>query len=355
MSELVVVDGPGELAAPEAEPAAARRSRRRRPNRPLEVLWLVLGIGAIAGIVYGVAVLLGSTVLSPQAWAERYVSLIAEGRFDEASAAADPGIEPEFAALLSDGALEGGEGISALAVTLIEQSGPSATVRVAYELAGEPHEAELSLWRRTSFFGLASEWRVSTPLLGSMRLVSAGPDQLSVGGVDVLVPGTAILSAYPGVYPIGLAGGEQYFDMDGEPEAVVVSNDTVEVPVTVLATDALREAVAEGVTALIDECAKSDDIAPPGCPFAGRLFDEYKDLVWRITDYPVVELSADGATFSSSSDGRAYAKFQQENFAGRGWVDGSLVDGFPVSGTVTIVDGEVSVSLDDGAGGALFD
>ena len=356
MSDVATFEGtPGQeprRAVDDVFDAPIRRDElRKKPNRALEVLWLVVGIAAIGGFVYGGAVLLGSTVLSPQAWAERYVTLIAEGDFADASELVDPQLDFTQLELL-DFAVPS-EGIQDVVVTPISETGPSAKVHVAFTLDGAPQESELSLWRRTSFFGLASEWRVSTALLGSVRLTSTGPEALNVGGVDVAVPGEAIFPAYPGVYPVELTSSDTFFALADPLSAVVPANNTVEVPVTVTATAAYAEGAQAAVVAIIDECAASGDIAPIGCSFGAVLFDEYRNLTWRITDYPELEISEDGTRFHSTSKGRAYAKFEQENFAGRGWVDASYVDKFAVTGTLTVVDGVIIAAFDDGAGGTV--
>lgn len=356
MSDVATVDeNPGQERRPSVDAildAPIRRDElRKQPNRVLEVLWLVLGIAAIGGVVYGGAVLLGSTVLSPQAWAARYVTLIADGDFAAASERVDPQLDPTQADLLNSAVPS--HGIQDVVVTPISENGPSAKVHVAFTLDGVPQESELSLWRRTSFFGLASEWRVSTALLGSVRLMSSGPDALSVGGVDVAVPGEAVFPAYPGVYPVDLTEADRFFELTAPVSAVIPANNTVEVPVTVTTTSAYDEGAQAAVVAIIDECASSGDIAPIGCPFGAVLFDEYRNLTWRITDYPVVEISDDGTRFESTSRGRAYAKFEQENFAGRGWVAASYVDKFHVTGTLTVADGVIIAAFDDGAGGTV--
>lgn len=353
MSEAVVAESARSPELHHDDTAVSeplRIPKKRGPAfRLMEVGFLLLGIAGIAGLVYGGALLLGSTVLSPQAWAERYVDLVAKGSLTAASELVDPGTAPELSMLLQDGALPtDAPSLTATNVELLEQRGSSAKVSVQFLVDGVPQEAELSLWRRTTFFGLASEWRVSTPLLGSLRVTTTGPDEFLIGDVPVTVSGPITLPVYPGSYPITLASTE-FYTLEAPLEVDAVTGETVAVEVTGAITPAYVEAAEAAITALIDECATSTQIAPVDCPFAGVLFEEYRDLSWKITDYPVLEIAADGTTYASTDDGRAYASFQQENFSGRGWIEGSLIDHFAMSGTLRYLRGEIRADFDDEA------
>ena len=56
----------------------------------------------------------------------------------------------------------------------------------------------------------------------------------------------------------------------------------------IMPTAKLKEDLSKAVNAKLDECAKSTDYAPEGCPFGFDLYDEdyYRNFAWSISVYP---------------------------------------------------------------------
>lgn len=326
-------------AAPEA----------RRPRRGLEVVFLLLGIVGLAGVAVGVAAILGATVLSPTAFADRYVASIAAGDSSSARDALAAGAPLPDSPLLADEALASAhDRIEVVDVRLVASTADAATVAVAYRLAGERFDAELELWRGPGFFGLASDWRVATPLVAELELSATGPDRVVVNdAVEVdLSDGVVSIAAYPGVYAVSLPADERFFEVAEPIGAPAPAGESTALPLTTRGTAALAEAVTGRVGELLEACAASTSLTPPGCPFFARHADEYRDLAWQITSSPRLELSADGTAFSTAEAGQAIARFESEDFSGRGWKPAEEVAAIEVSGAVAESGGVVEVVLD---------
>ncbi|MBN9606987.1 MAG: hypothetical protein J0G30_10290 [Actinomycetales bacterium] len=311
------------------------------------MLFLLLGLAGIAGLVLGIAAVLGATILSPETAAQRYLDALAAGRLDEAAQLAPTGAEGEDAALLGGPVLaDPAARIAEVAVGAATREGGVATVPVAYTLAGEREQAQLTLVRGVSFLDLAGDWRVAAPLAGTLELPATPTDRVSVNGVDVTTgPQGSAHPVYPGVYTITPARGDDLFALDTPQEVTVAAGATVEAGLPFTATPALTAAVQDAVDAAVAACATSTDRNPVGCPFGIEIFDEYQNLAWSIAQTPAVAVDAAAGTFASDGAGRATASYEVQTYDGRGWEPASQGTAFAVQGTFTVVSGEVSVAL----------
>ncbi|WP_136517993.1 hypothetical protein [Cellulomonas telluris] len=155
--------------------------------RPVKV---VVGVLAtllalvVAGVVLAVAVLPGLLAADEpppvRPVVEAYLEAVAAGDAEAALALSQPdasGLDGASTALLRDDVLGGArERLTGARVTGEEVVGTSATVTVAYTLAGAPQEAELRLRVDED----AQEWRVLLGLLGTVRVEGLSGDAVPV-------------------------------------------------------------------------------------------------------------------------------------------------------------------------------
>ena len=84
----------------------------------------------------------------------------------------------------------------------------------------------------------------------------------------------------------------------------------------IMPTAKLKEDLSKAVNAKLDECAKSTDYAPEGCPFGFDLYDEdyYRNFAWSISVYPKLsDIDLDYGTFSTRQ-GKAKCTYEEKNF-----------------------------------------
>lgn len=144
--------------------------------------------------------------------AAEYLTAIAEGRGDEASALVP--VEGD-AALLTDAALANAERIDRHGVGSVELDGDTATVEVSYRAGQRSAERRLQAVRE------ADSWRITTSLAEPVRLDAA--EFLSLPtylGVEIGADSATLL--YPGVYA---ADPVEHALVAFEPLAIVVDGD----------------------------------------------------------------------------------------------------------------------------------
>ena len=113
-------------------------------------------------------------------------------------------------------------------------------------------------------------------------------------------------------------------------------------------TAKLKEDLSKAVNAKLDECAKSTDYAPEGCPFGFDLYDEdyYRNFAWSISVYPKLsDIDLDYGTFSTRQ-GKAKCTYEEKNFDDS-WESQDDSTHFTVNGSFSIRDGKLSVTIDD--------
>ncbi|MCD2441426.1 hypothetical protein LQ757_03945 [Agromyces sp. SYSU K20354] len=291
--ELVPTESPTTAAT--LSGASAGSGLTPDPKVRKRVLIGLAIVGGIAVLGGGAAIALNvmNSGRTAEAAVARYVELIAAGEAAQASELVDPGISNGDRVLLTDEVL--GSATDRITVVRVVTSGEEAGVAyvdVEYRLDGADYNAHLRAEQLPSDFGVLANWRVIDPLVITVPAYAELVDEVMIGGVGVRVEESAAeLALYPGIYELALPD-TTYFSAD--PVKVVAAGDLVESPELIPSpTDELAGELQRRLNALIDECVKSTDADPEGCPF-GTYAPSDTPVTWSVDEYPTVELSDNG-------------------------------------------------------------
>ncbi len=233
----------------------------------------------------------------------------------------------------------------------------SAAVSVRYEVGGTGFDDVLTLRRAGWFEG----WRLSSVPGWQLIVDGAQIPQVRVAAATVtarpedqlgLNPAVAKVWALPGAYTVAVASDVLY---TAEPVTVTVGGATRETTVRLEARlrDDLTADVNRQVTARVDACAAQATLTPDtdntllsghDCPFsATSRYTILRNITWRITRYPRVELTAGAArtlAVRTVGDGEAVLSYDWsfDILEPRDWTALSETVTFSVGGQVTVGD-----------------
>lgn len=340
-----VSDGaaPAAYAAPPA-PGTETAAPAPIPPKPLspeakrrwKIGGIVVGALAIVGIAGAVTVsILQSTVFSPKGMVESYVNDIADGRFATAFAAG-PGADSGNTALVKSDDVKLASAITDITVGDAESAGGVTTLPVTFEVDGERQTSYIEVSSAGKEFLFFDKWKISKGLETQAFLSVYGADEITVGGTPVTLQtsGTDLI-AYPGVFEL-TAGDSKWYTLDKDSLNVTATGGRV--AAQVVATPALAKEVQSQVDAKIDECVKSTDQEPEGCPFSLYSWREARNIVWSVVDYPVVDLR-DTTGFAYDEPGKVKATYEAESFDGEWEAEDDEVNVYAY--------GDVEISGDD--------
>lgn len=312
---------------------------------------IVIGALIVLGIVYGV---LNSTVFSAKSVAQSYLTAIADGKYGKANGIADPQVGKDQLKLLSDAVAKADNAtIANPHIDSVKTVEGVAKVNVTYSLNGKNVNDSLTINKDGSKFLLFPNWKISSPLLKTITVsVPNAVESLSVNGVDVTAKnaeksdsGTWTLRVYPGSYKVSI--GKSGYVTSGI-TMVRTNADSDAADLKIMPTAKLKEDLSKAVNAKLDECAKSTDYAPEGCPFGFDLYDEdyYRNFAWSISVYPKLsDIDLDYGTFSTRQ-GKAKCTYEEKHFDDS-WESQDDSTHFTVNGSFSIRDGKLSVTIDD--------
>lgn len=264
------------------------RSYRRR--------WLtVLAIAAVTVLLVTVGYTLRTTISSPDSAVRAYFDALA----DRDAAAVLSTVAPEVAqvdrdaindAVLTSESYRPPRQVSTGEVTV---SGDSAVVAVTYRIEERGYEASLRLRRAD---GLADRvlprWLV-VDAIGTIVLGEA-PDEVMLNGQRLAGhadDGPRVLAALPGGYQLGVPDDDPVWEPRTVPVRVEPQRAT-EVDVVMAVRPQARQDVERRVESLLEDCAASTELMPPGCPFGYAVLAQAEDVQWRITRLPALAVSA---------------------------------------------------------------
>lgn len=319
--------------------------------RPDRRRWVVAG-AVLAVIVLGFAVLYSvrTTVYSPAAVIGNYFDALAGRDADAALAVIAPEQTAGLARDLLTEAVLAPDSYQPPAdpdVGEVTVDGRRAVAEVSFTLGEERRTASLGLRREDGFADTVfHRWRLTD---GVQQLyLGEAPAEVSVNGVRVPayeLDGPRTLPVLWGGYEVGVPDDDPLWD-PRTATALVGPDGTAEVAVPMAARPAVREEVERQVRELLDACAASTELLPPGCPFGNARIATAEDVRWRIASYPELDLSAAPDGFgqvtmvaASTSDGTAVVTGTQRAFGSERPFETEVP--FPVSGTVTERDGTV--------------
>ncbi len=322
-----------------------------KTKKTILISGIVIGALIVLGIVYGV---LNSTVFSAKSVAQSYLTAIADGKYGKANGIADPQVGKDQLKLLSDAVAKADNAtIANPHIDSVKTVEGVAKVNVTYSLNGKNVNDSLTINKDGSKFLLFPNWKISSPLLKTITVsVPNAVESLSVNGVDVTAKnaeksdsGTWTLRVYPGSYKVSI--GKSGYVTSGI-TMVRTNADSDAADLKIMPTAKLKEDLSKAVNAKLDECAKSTDYAPEGCPFGFDLYDEdyYRNFAWSISVYPKLsDIDLDYGTFSTRQ-GKAKCTYEEKNFDDS-WESQDDSTHFTVNGSFSIRDGKLSVTIDD--------
>ena len=340
----------GAASMPVAAPGAGQ-PLDPKTKKTILISGIVIGALIVLGIVYGV---LNSTVFSAKSVAQSYLTAIADGKYDKANDIADPQVDKDQLKLLSDTVAKADNAtIANPHIDSVKTVEGVAKVNVTYSLNGKNVNDSLTINKDGSKFLLFPNWKISSPLLKTITVsVPNAVESLSVNSVDVTAKnaeksdsGTWTLRVYPGSYKVSI--GKSGYVTSGI-TMVRTNADSDAADLKIMPTAKLKEDLSKAVNAKLDECAKSTDYAPEGCPFGFDLYDEdyYRNFAWSISAYPKLsDIDLDYGTFSTRQ-GKAKCTYEEKNFDDS-WESQDDSTHFTVNGSFSIRDGKLSVTIDD--------
>ncbi len=259
---------------PNLEPASAEAKKRAK----------LIGFGALAvvvlvGLGVGTVAFLNSQ-RKPEAQVEQYLSLLAEGKADEATKLVDPGVDNASRALLNDKTLaKATTHLVVNSVSLENKSENSAVVNASYSINGERQERVFSVDRGEKEYGLLDTWVLNDPLLVQVELSADSSAQLKVGDTEVplnMVDDSysssgysTTLYAYPGIYEVSAPSSDY---LSAEPQTLRVNGsadfETPSVFLQTQATDALDQLVLDEVQKFAKACVTPPTNMNDACPYS---------------------------------------------------------------------------------------
>lgn len=347
-AQMPPVIPPAAPAAPKGKPLTAKQ------KTGIIIGAVVVGVIAVLGIAYAV---LNATVFSPQSVADRYVAALSSGDYEEANNIADPQLDQDQRLLLTNKAAqtENATITNARVTGITDSADGSKLVNVTYTISGEQVNDTFTMAPAGSRFLIFRDWTVTTPLLKEITVsTDAATPGLTINGIEVgeenAVSGSfgsdLVFKVYPGTYRIAVTETE-FITESGDGPAIVSTNGSTYAYTSVEATDALVQAVQDGLDAQLQTCAASTEGEPEGCPFSMYTFseDRYRNVTWSITESPEVDYIDLGSGEFMTSGGEATATYEYRQYDDS-WEPDDYTDYIYVYGSFTIDGDQVNVTMD---------
>lgn len=350
----------GQQTVPPVVPPIAPVETQRKPLSRKQKMGLIIGgiviaVIVVLGIAYAV---LSSTMFSPQTVAENYINAIASGNYSEANQIANPQLDKNKSALLTDKAAQADNATitNARVVSVTDAADGSKTASVTYTLHGTTVNDSFTIAPAGQQFLIFPNWTVTTPLTKTIS-VDAGPiADLTINGVAVNESnatdvsedyGSTVMSfaVYPGTYQIA-AAESKFIDSDTATVSTDQDGNSVDAFLSAEPTDELVQALQDELDAQLQTCAASTDGAPKGCPFSYWNADDdgYRNFAWSITEFPSIDyVSLSDNSFTTDSYGEAKVTFERQRYDDS-WEPDDYEGSFYVYGTFEIDGDTVTIT-----------
>lgn len=312
---------------------------------------LLIGAGVcvvLLAVAVGIAVAVANAARTPEATVHEYLTRIAEGRGEAATAMVAPSRPGESRVLLGDRVLSSAvERISEITAELdqIDRTG-RAYVDAGYRLGDERYRVRLGLVKDEPEWLVLDRWRIEDSLLEQVKLGVYGPGRVSIGGQPVSLEangtyGRATLALYPGVYRVE---PQQTRFLTAEPLTLYVSERGVPTSDVVFSpTPELTRRVQDRVDALLHRCVDAKLAADTaGCPFRSERRSDGTAVTWRVISAPKARVVDWGHRFEAR--GTAEAVYTDAS----GATSDRRETRFTVAGDLVIDADEVAVNFRDG-------
>jgi hypothetical protein len=214
--------------------------------------------------------------------------------------------------------------------------------QIEYQLDGSPYKATLTLHRqKETTLGVFHRWRI----VGGLSSISVA----APAGTPVVVNGQAVpaaqygyvLAAFVGRYTVAVGDNPLWTAPATTADVGLSHGAEVQLPVQLKAS--ARSDIEAQVRAYLDECARSTELAPDGCPFSTYSFGTVTDVKWTIQRYPTlaIEQTQEG-TLSISTRQSGLASVTGKSSTNSPF---SGSDTFYVSGTAELTNSKVHVVI----------
>ncbi|HEX6683760.1 MAG TPA: hypothetical protein VF062_13235 [Candidatus Limnocylindrales bacterium] len=309
-----------------------------------------LGIGAAVLTVLALVSVysfVSTRFFTPQRTVTGYLDALVAGDADEAMSYLLPvgegeGTGSEWRMLLTSEVLnhEGYREPANIVVGEVTGEEDVRVVPVSFEIDGAEHAMEFTVRRsEAKTLGLFRGWLIDGGL-APLEIFAPAAAPVTVNGVT-MPPESGGFLAFPGGYRVSVVDNPLLQGRDVTAVAVGGGNP---VQLTVTLKDSARAEVEAQVKSFVDECAKSTDLEPTGCPFAAFAIEPIANVKWTVTTYPTLNLTVNPQTgtvnVTTTRSGRA-------DVTGTYSSDGTAYnrsDTFSVSGTAVVADGKVRLN-----------
>ncbi|WP_217136346.1 hypothetical protein [Leucobacter chinensis] len=345
---------PQALPLPERAPLSPQK---KRGIIAVLVTVVAVVVALVAGLVT-VKILNGSR--GPETAVDHYLSLIAKGKLDAATSAVDPGVRNAERGLLTAEVFNAADHkIEVVNVRNTDDSlsgdAKHALVEAELSIDGERQTVFLEAERGANSFGLLHNWKVTAPLVQSVRFEAPFEfDTLEVGDTTVKVgPSTAsegwderhVVEAYlyPGEYTFSIPNSEytefETVTVTVMPQQTLSADPHNAEPVSVTFEAAASESLQKAVLALVnDEFTK--------CVTIPTNMESYCPYIVQNTELAVLELGTlpggfETFDFSSFETEPGTVKTQRNSTE---WSDYDLEETkVSMRGSYSVVDGKVII------------
>ncbi|MER6591779.1 hypothetical protein ABT214_08005 [Micromonospora purpureochromogenes] len=274
-----------ETAGADKEAAGALRHRPGRWRR-----WHRIAAVAAAGVVLVAAVTFyrQASPMSPRDTVAAYFEALADRNADRARSMLSQDVANAAPLMLTSGAALRDSGYHPpqhLRIKVVDVRDDVATVEGDYELDGEREQTGLTLIRDGAN-GKRQPWSIN-------GLPPMPPPSGEYGFEALLIAGTRA----PAGYIEFVFHGSYLVSLPDHPIREVTASVRVRAGAReagVIRTrmrEGARQAIETQVWAYLDKCAASAELAPQGCPFSAYSPTPAKDVAWRITGYPTLEIT----------------------------------------------------------------
>lgn len=347
-------------AAQEHRPLSAKARRR--------IIAGLIAAGALCVVVVGLVIaytVISRTVYAPEKSVDAYLSALEDGSASKAASLAPANVPSAQQVLLTDEVAGGADQRpSAHEITGTDrQDDGSVQVTARITQDGVTSEQTYEVERAGRSAVIFPKWRLGEVGYTTLTLaveqgtstILVNDQEVDVSGLD-MSEGYVDLPALPGTYTVSLPETSDFVSVKDSVVPVLVEpqegEQTFAAPYYEL-SESGQEEIQKQVDAKVDECAKSKDSQPEGCPLEAYTYDVVDGSgSWKVQEYPeVTVMQEDGWYFSTEYDdaGTAVYSYKQEPFFDdEDPTDEKSDSSIMVSGTVTIDDeGKLSVEYSE--------
>ncbi|MCC9174020.1 hypothetical protein [Arthrobacter sp. zg-Y179] len=248
---------------------------------------------------------LNENVYGPQVLAEEYLQAIVDGDVERAIAMSPEHNWQHFSLMTNEVYAKAENTITGFEVTDVAVTDGKADISVDIEQGDDTQAVTLDLRTDGTEALFFRKWKLNIGL-GSAPvhyILRGDATAVAVNGVDIpgqdmeMLRSSTIFSFLPGDYTLDASAGTPYAEYPDESVSVRLNRDgtaaaqepTVDLKPAL--TDAGREEIQAGLTAHLEECMKSTELMPKGCPnqWTAEDPDSYRNISWSMQTAPTLD------------------------------------------------------------------